>query len=240
MNTKIFVITHKKVQIPELAGKPEYILLQCGSDTDPDLNYLRANTGDNIGALNWFYCELIGYYWLWKNMRCDNIGILHYHRFLYYNNQILSKEEIETLLTHYDFLLPHKSGHGKSFFNTWLLYQTETNALEQLEYILVTKHPQFYDSYLKCVHTVDGKWGRNIMITKKYIFDDYCAFLFSVLESLRPLLTFHSHTTNWRRPTMLGGYLGELLLNVWITAKGFTTYSTELKNYGWRSFDIKT
>ncbi|MDO5521887.1 MAG: DUF4422 domain-containing protein [bacterium] len=239
MTTNVFVITHKKVLIPEIQERPEYIVLQCGSNTDPDLGYLRANTKDNIGDLNWFYCELTGYYWAWKNITCDLIGIVHYHRFLYYDQLLLTQKIIEELLNDYDFIVPRKSGHGKSFYHTWLQYQTETDALDKLGSIIQVKYPAFYASYLTCLHTNNGKWARNIMITRKDVFNQYCSFLFSILEDLRPLLIFHSHPTNWRRPTMLGGYLGELLLNVWITTQGCTTFSVELKSYGWRNFDMK-
>lgn len=46
-------------------------------------NYLRDDIGDNISRKNKYFCELTGYYWLWKNAteQADEvIGIVHYRR----------------------------------------------------------------------------------------------------------------------------------------------------------------
>lgn len=78
MNTQIYIMTHKK--IPEISNKI-YIPLHVGKEGKADLGYLGDNSGENISQKNDNYCELTGLYWLWKNVKCDIIGICHYRRF---------------------------------------------------------------------------------------------------------------------------------------------------------------
>ena len=96
MDTKIFVMTHKKIE--ELSDRtilPEiYIPMQVGRAGKEDLGYLGDDSGDNISDKNSSYCELTGMYWLWKNMDCDIIGICHYRRFFTRQERLLEQVQI--------------------------------------------------------------------------------------------------------------------------------------------------
>ena len=78
MDTRIYVMTHKKIEeIPDSM----YITMQVGKKGKEDFGYLGDDTKDHISEKNPFYCELTGIYWLWKNIDCDVIGICHYRRY---------------------------------------------------------------------------------------------------------------------------------------------------------------
>ena len=62
------------------------------------MGYVGDDTGDNISYKNPFYCELTGMYWLWKNYKCDIIGICHYRRFFLENTELITKDYIENIL----------------------------------------------------------------------------------------------------------------------------------------------
>lgn len=66
MDTKIFVMTHKKVD--EVEDGLHY-LMQVGKAGKEDYGYFGDDTGDNISLKNQTYCELTGIYWLWKIIR---------------------------------------------------------------------------------------------------------------------------------------------------------------------------
>ena len=81
MKTQIFVMTHKKFNPPK---DTVYVPLQVGSALNPDLGYMKDDTGDSISDLNPYYGELTGMYWLWKNYSdVDIIGICHYRRYFF-------------------------------------------------------------------------------------------------------------------------------------------------------------
>ena len=62
LNTKIFIMTHKRIDPPKLPG---YVMMLVGSAFhDDDFGYLRDDTGDNISKKNKNYSELTGLYWL--------------------------------------------------------------------------------------------------------------------------------------------------------------------------------
>lgn len=98
------VLNYHRIKNP--TSPPGYQRLQCG-DAAPQ-EWLTDTTGDSISADNWYYSELTGQYWAWKNTRGDNIGFCHYHRFLGESGQIFSPEKIDGLLKHYHLVLPCK------------------------------------------------------------------------------------------------------------------------------------
>ena len=63
MSVKIYTMTHKKFDVP---NDPMYVPLQVGAEGKEPLGYVSDNTGENISALNCYYSELTGVYWIWK------------------------------------------------------------------------------------------------------------------------------------------------------------------------------
>jgi hypothetical protein len=79
MNLKIYIATHKKFDVPK---SKYHIPLHVGREGKEDLGYLGDNTGDNISLENANYCELTGFYWIWKNVKdADYVGLCHYRRY---------------------------------------------------------------------------------------------------------------------------------------------------------------
>ena len=77
MDTRIYVMTHRKFEPPQ----PEYYIpLHVGKSGKEDLNYTGDDTGDTISEKNDTFCELTGLYWIWKNGRCAVEGVCHYRR----------------------------------------------------------------------------------------------------------------------------------------------------------------
>ena len=77
MDTRIYVMTHKEI---DEIGDEMYIPLHVGRASGKTFGYTGDDTGDHISEKNPYYCELTGIYWLWKNVRCDIVGICHYRR----------------------------------------------------------------------------------------------------------------------------------------------------------------
>lgn len=63
MDLTIYTLIHKHFTKPD---DNMYVPLQVGTAINSPLGYLRDDTGDNISALNGYYSELTGLYWIWK------------------------------------------------------------------------------------------------------------------------------------------------------------------------------
>ena len=53
-----------------------------------NLKYLKDSTGDNISEKNENFCELTGMYWIWKNVDADFYGMMHYRRYLSFEDRL--------------------------------------------------------------------------------------------------------------------------------------------------------
>ncbi|XCF07366.1 DUF4422 domain-containing protein [Tamlana crocina] len=91
---KIFIATHKdKPYVSNAILKP----IQVGRNLNNftiDEGYYMDNTGvDNISHKNINFNELSALYWIWKNMKNENIvGLMHYRRyFLFFTNPLSRK-----------------------------------------------------------------------------------------------------------------------------------------------------
>jgi hypothetical protein len=210
MDTRIYVITHKKFNAPQEDG---YIPLQVGRALGGDLGYLGDNTGDNISVKNKSFCELTGIYWIWKNISCDIVGICHYRRFFVRDKSLLYKEYIEEILQTYDAITVH-SGQTPSQ-NVWAHYAKchYEKDLQTVRDIIAEKYPDYLDAFDLTMHCNLFSLG-NMIITRKETFDRYCAWLFDILfEAERRIDT--SAYNEWQK--RIFGYLSERLLRVWIS-----------------------
>lgn len=79
MDTRIYVVTHKQIQLPEHEG---YVPMVVGNHSVSYQNGVHDNTGENIADKNGNYCELTALYWMWKNLPNEGrYGLCHYRRF---------------------------------------------------------------------------------------------------------------------------------------------------------------
>ena len=77
-NAKIIIAAHKPYRMPE---DPMYVPVHVGASGKDDIGFVRDDSGDNISELNPEFCELTGFYWAWKNLDADYIGLVHYRRY---------------------------------------------------------------------------------------------------------------------------------------------------------------
>lgn len=77
---KILVAHHKQGLIIK---SDEYLPIHVGKSLhkDLDLGIQGDNDGENISDENPIYCEMTAWYWAWKNLKADYIGLCHYRRY---------------------------------------------------------------------------------------------------------------------------------------------------------------
>ena len=219
MNTKIFIMTHKKIDPPGLFG---YVPMLVGSAFhDYDFGYLRDDTGDNISRKNQNYSELTGLYWLWKNEKeCDALGLCHYRRFFAgKNGEILKTDEAERLLSQSDLIVPRLIKSAVSVRKQYIEKHHEED-LFALDRALKKEKPEYLKVYEEVMEG-KGIYPCNMFIAKRDVFLDYCSFLFPVLFEAERRLDISSYDEYAAR---VYGFLSERLLLVFIKKEGLKVH----------------
>lgn len=209
MHIQIFAMTHKPFSVP---SDPMYVPLQVGRALHDDLGYIGDDTGDNISALNGYYSELTGVYWVWKNVtNADYVGICHYRRYLLNDaGFVFTKAELQSLLQDYDMLTSKRLTLNFSYAYGF----GENHSPKDLTVasdVIAELYPDFYPLYARRLQENHTYFG-NMMLCSKALFDEYCAFLFPIFRAMHPRLTLDDYDDYHKR---LYGFISEFLLMVW-------------------------
>lgn len=192
------------------------IPIEVGAAVRSDFRYeLKDDIGDNISALNPWWGELTGLYWVWKN-KCfsdeDIIGFGHYNKYLPIN-----KNHLADILKHGQWIVVKGAD---------AIPHDYPEDIETLESVIRDRFPQYLDAWSE-TYKHDGSsilsgncHGGELFYATKKEFDRYCEFLFSILFSVweiegeveRPV--FHKRYI---------AFLGERMLSVYLRyyKKGF-------------------
>lgn len=213
MKTQIFVMTHKKFDVPQ---DEIYVPLHVGRALAEDLGYLGDDTGDSISEQNRYYGELTGLYWLWKNYHdVDIIGICHYRRyFVDGQRNFLTKEGYEKALENADILVSEARYAEGSYID----YYGEAHNVEDLLAaggVIREQYPSDYPAFCQALEESKYYYG-NLCVTTKKLFDEYCEWLFSIFFELQKRVDVSSYDSYHQR---LFGFLSEELLRVFILAR---------------------
>lgn len=190
---------------------PSYVYpIQVGAAlTDRIISELRDNTGENISDKNRNYCELTATYHAWKNGRAAYKGLCHYRRIFEISDEqmrILWKRQ-----TDWDVILPYPSIHYPNISAQHGRYIKDADWRAMLQALNETA-PDYFEAYQKLIESGEQYFfNYNMLIARADVFDDYCGFLFSVLERTEELTT----PKGWERADRFAGYMGENLTTLY-------------------------
>lgn len=236
---KIYVITHKKYKFPSTLDSSIYIPLLVGADTNIGENYYLKdnNFKGNISYKNKNYCELTGYYAIWKQSEEDIIGICHYRRYFTKNRyllpqfNILNKEDIRSYLTKFDCIVPEKRKRTYGGLNAkqYFIKNHGAEAWDICEQTIKTFFPSYFDDW-KWLENQHDSYNYNMIILHHELFDAYCNWLFAILANIESSINMTQYDSYNSR---MFGFLSERLLNVWIhhnslKVKECPIYNTEV------------
>ncbi len=210
MKTKIYIATHKKIDIQEDGYTP----IQVGAEINEELPYLKDNTGDNISKKNKNYCELTALYWIWKNTSEDIIGLTHYRRFFFKNifsKKILKIEDIEKILNKDDIILPTKVNINMTIEEHYNKYH-HIEDLHKCREIINKNYPEYIEAFDKILKR-KSLYAFNMFIMHKDRFDDYMTWLFKIFDELEKTIDISNYDEYNKR---IYGFLSERLFNVWL------------------------
>lgn len=222
MDTRIYIMTHKEFDVPQVEG---YLPLQVGCAGKEKLGYLRDDIGDHISEKNASYCELTGLYWAWKNVECDIIGLSHYRRYLIkgetessslsLEEKLLDKDYIEACLEKYDLIVPNSGmSAGANVLSQYVEHHRAADWVECGK-VIAERHPEYYPAFTwnqRCNFISLG----NMFIGRKALMDEYCEWLFDILFELEKRIDISDSDTYQKR---VFGFLAERLFRVWMLEK---------------------
>lgn len=226
MDIKIIVASHKKYWMP---ADDIYLPLHVGKEGKADIGFIGDNTGDNISNKNANYCELTGLYWAWKNLPAEYIGLCHYRRYFTRSNPcscskkkqvILTKAEWEELINEHPIIVPDKRKYyietNRSHYN----HSHYAKDLDLTEKIIQEKYPQYSEAFSK---VMERTWAHmfNMFVMRRDYFDEYCNWLFDVLQELEKRTDITDYDVVEAR---IYGYISELLLDVWLETNKLEYY----------------
>lgn len=221
MKNLVMVVTHKKCDI--IKSKPYHPIIVGKGDFTLDGAW-RDNTGDNISEKNPYYCELTALYWVWKNQaeQFDNIGLCHYRRFLTRNafrngeGDLLTDEEITKCMEKYDVILPAPFVWRISMAQMYYeVGQGRKRDLDLTGEAIEKLCPEYLDEFNRTIQGREGSYC-NLFVLPKALFNEYCQWLFSILEYVEARVDMTGYSVQEQR---VYGYLSEILLNVWVRQK---------------------
>jgi hypothetical protein len=153
----------------------------------------RDDSGENISELNSYYNELTGLYWVWKNTKHKYTGICHYRRRFESDIALapLLKGETEVVLP-----LPFVvSPNLRTYYSNCGYDEYYAVMLEVVEEC----YGEYYDTARWCAEHIVFI-PNNICIAKREVLDDYCSFLFGVVDEVErrvALMDIRKQTRCW-------------------------------------------
>lgn len=219
---------HKDTPLKNPYEQPGWVYpVQAGAAlTDRRITDLLDNQGDHISEKNGNYSELTVMYWMWKNSGkiCSQkknagqngagsreetaneyLGLFHYRRILDLSEEDFYRAGKQNV----DVILPYPTIHFPSIEEHHRRYVKEEDwnamiaALTELE-------PQYARS-MPGIFSQPYFYNYNMFIARKNIFEDFCSWLFPILERTEELSTPKGR----ERSDRYIGYLGENLTTLY-------------------------
>lgn len=225
----IFVASHKYTAISRVDGyRPLYVgSAMLGSDVPRKTGWSYDDEyPESISSLNPFFCELTGFHYIWKRCDDDVVGLMHYRRYLgkRSSNGSFVPLDVQTIsndLKEYDCIVAAKStvANGEYLVSVAEQYRLIHSSTDLVQTRLVISQlcPEYLDAFNEVM--LDHQFSPcNILVCRKNLFDQYCAWLFSIEFELYRRIDVQSRSDPYQRRVF--GFLSERLLNVYLRKHG--------------------
>ena len=214
---QVVVATHKDYAMPaDAVYLPVFVGAALAGGAAVPAGFRRDDEGENISARNRSWCELTALYWAWKNVKSAAVGLVHYRRHFRGRGGAASGAEICAALETADAILPKERNYFIETTYSQYVHAHHAEDLDLTRRILEERHPGFVAAFDAVMKSTRGH-RFNMMVMKRPLFDDYCAWLFDVLFELERRLDISSYSDYDKR---VFGFVAERLLDVYVRAKG--------------------
>lgn len=217
---KIYVAFHEGVSVPKFGA----------------LIPISINRKDGIHiAEKESYSELRTHYWVWKNdlaMPQEYVGFFQFRRYLDFSRKPMlrksekkgtlpyriykspdlsqyTQEHAMKIVSGFDVVAPVLEYTGISVWNRYGMYPFQRlDDLKLMKEIVLEKYPEYETAMNTYLHGC-GEYYGNIYIMRRKYFDQYCQWLFDILECFDERVCDPLPRT--------AGYLAERLFGIWFT-----------------------
>lgn len=239
---RIFATTHKDVDVPArtLTIQPVQVGMRTEEQRLP--NMFHDDEGENISAKNPMYCELTTQYWAWKNIDAEYYGFCHYRRYFDFSDtehkenpygeimdDYIDEEAIrryglddetiaqavrgyDVITTRYGNLTKIIDGRGTPKKVWEAAPKLIDDDLHRMYDILCRMHPDYKQDAIAFLNG-NRSCFCNMFIMRKPIFQEYCAWLFPLLEEFERCTDMSRYSKEALRTP---GHLAERLLNIYL------------------------
>ncbi len=242
-NIKIYISCHKDCYLPKGKFLfPIQVGAKNAQVRFPGI--LHDDVGENISEKNPTYCELTAQYWAWKNEQADYYGFFHYRRYLSFSDQAyqenmygevekdylddsvyedlcLDARKMQETICQYDVLTAKSvclKKMNKSLKSNFYQYASTPyqygEDLELLLDIIKEKYPDYVKTAKYYLYESPIGYYCNMFIMKKELFNDYCSFLFDILQEHEKRRDYTDYNIDAYR---VSGYLAERLFGIYYT-----------------------
>lgn len=230
---KILVCCHKSDMA---VSEPPYLPIHVGKAVSGlDLGIPGDDTGDNISRKNRSWCELTGIYWAWKNLRdTEIVGLCHYRRYFDFHGKIRMspyKAFPSSEIGKADFSIPEKvldkvrKGHivaakervyPNSIFCDYAINHNSDDFRTLEQVIRETCDGKIREAFFESTYRSNGLSHFNMFIMRREDFDEYCSWLFPVLEEVERRVNISNYSDYQKR---IFGFMAERLFNAFLYTK---------------------
>jgi hypothetical protein len=127
--TMIYVFYYKDNIIP--VNIKNYRPIMAGNALYPNrLKIIGDDTGDSISEKNYYYSELTGIYWIWKNESSNIVGTCHYRRF-YTTCKVPLSHQLKRML--YPFIGLSRKRKGLIYTSNLRYWKDKIIGAEEIE-----------------------------------------------------------------------------------------------------------
>ena len=177
-NLDIFVFAHC-----DFDKKPENPCYKIVSIEDFDIqssleHIICCASKDSIFSKEHGYSELARIHYIWKQQHLkDYVGTAHYRRYFEFYNEIPNIDEI---FKEHDAILPNFELWGENIYSNYSACHAKKDLVQVLDIIC-----KYYPDYFQCaIDTITSNkfYPCNIFILRKEMFNQWCEFVFGVLE----------------------------------------------------------
>ena len=211
----IYIIKHRKYynEVPK-----DYKELGVG-------DLFIDNGKDNINDLNKYLSELTGLYDMWKNTNDDIVGLCHYRRMFWYNDDYLTIKDAKKILKDYDIIVTNEVK-----FDNWSLYWQLRYEVEDSDIL-----DKYLNEYYKKVPEFKEYLNRNsfsnreMFVCKRELMEKYCEWVFPIAIPITEKF-IKEDANNLKVNTRLVSHIVERLFDYWVRSNKLKVYNMDYKN----------